>query len=363
MSAYTSKQTLSDTGEIPAGELMNDVPTAGGGISRAAYLLVSQAQVPVEPLLRRANLSITELKNPRVRIPVKDQIKFLNLVADELRDEFIGIRLARTVELRELGLLYYVMASSKTLGDALRRISRYSAINNEGVLISYRPGKFVNLTLNYFGVARQPDRHQIEFIITVLLRLCQKLTGLPLLPLRVNLMHHRSHLPSEFGPLFGTHVAFACNADQVLYSGSIAQTPLLNADTYLNELLVKYCEEAIATQRKSSTTWQLKVENAIAPLLPHGQATIEKVAKELGVSRRTLTRRLASEGLTFRKLLNSLRIDLAKRYLQEKNLPISEIAWLLGYRETSAFNHAFKRWTGSTPKRGIPSLSKLTARI
>jgi len=112
MSAYTSKQTLSDTGEIPAGELMNDVPTAGGGISRAAYLLVSQAQVPVEPLLRRANLSTTELKNPRVRIPVKDQIKFLNLVADELRDEFIGIRLARTVELRELGLLYYVMASS-----------------------------------------------------------------------------------------------------------------------------------------------------------------------------------------------------------------------------------------------------------
>jgi AraC-like DNA-binding protein len=61
--------------------------------------------------------------------------------------------------------------------------------------------------------------------------------------------------------------------------------------------------------------------------------------------------------------LNSLRIDLAKRYLQEKNLPISEIAWLLGYRETSAFNHAFKRWTGSTPKRGIPSLSKLTAQI
>ena len=176
-------------------------------------------------------------------------------------------------------------------------------------------------------------------------------------------MHHRSHLPSEFGPLFGAHVAFACNADQVLYSCSIAQTPLLNADTYLNELLVKYCEEAIATRRKSSTTWQLKVENAIAPLLPHGQATIEKVAKELGVSRRTLTRRLASEGLTFRKLLNSLRIDLAKRYLQEKNLPISEIAWLLGYRETSAFNHAFKRWTGSTPKRGIPSLSKLTARI
>jgi AraC-like DNA-binding protein len=235
-------------------------------------------------------------------------------------------------------------------------------ISNEGVLIRYRPGKFVDITLDYFGVARQHDRHQIECVITVLLRLCQKLTGLSLMPLRVNLMHHRSHLPSEFGPLFGTHVAFACNADQIMYSGSIALTPLSNADPYLNELLVRYCDEAVAARRKSSTTWQLKVENAIAPLLPHGQAGIEKVAEELGVSRRTLARRLASEGLTFRKVLNRLRIDLAKRYVQEKDLPISEIAWLLGYRETSAFSHAFKRWTGNTPKRGVPSVSRLTER-
>jgi AraC-like DNA-binding protein len=332
---------------------LNDVPTAGGGITRAAYILASQAQVSVEPLLRRADLSIAQVKNPRARIPVKDQIRFLNLVADELRDEFIGIRLARTVDLRELGLLYYVMASSKTLGDALQRVSRYSTIVNEGVHIRCRSGKFVDVTLNYFGVARQPDRHQIECIITILLRLCQKLTGLSLMPLRVKLAHHRSHLPSEFGPLFGARVAFACNTDQIVYPGSIAQTPLPNADPYLNELLVKYCDEAIAARRKRSTTWQLKVENAIAPLLPHGQAEIGKVAEELGVSRRTLARRLASEGVTFRKVLDSLRIDLAKRYLREKALPISEIAWLLGYQETSAFSHAFKRWTGNAPKQGF----------
>ncbi len=341
---------------------LDNVPTAGGGIARAAYIFASQAQVSVEPLLRRANLSIAQVKNPRARIPVSDQIKFLNLVADELRDEFIGIRLARMIDLRELGLLYYVMASSsKTLGDALQRVSRYSTIVNEGVHIRYRRGKFVDVTFNYFGVARQPDRHQIECIITILLRLCQKLAGLSLMPLRVKLMHHRSHLPSEFGPLFGAHVAFACNADQIVYPESIAETPLLNADPYLNGLLVRYCDEAIGARRKRSTTWQLKVENAIAPLLPHGQAEIGKVAEELGVSRRTLARRLASEGLTFRTILNSLRIDLAKRYLRGKDLPISEIAWLLGYRETSAFSHAFKRWTGNAPKQG--SAPRLTAAI
>ena len=68
------------------------------------------------------------------------------------------------------------------------------------------------------------------------------------------------------------------------------------------------------------------------------------------MSRRTLARRLAAEGLTFRKVLDDLRFDLTKRYLREEDLPISEIAWLLGYRETSALSHAFKRWTGRTPK-------------
>jgi AraC-like DNA-binding protein len=115
--------------------------------------------------------------------------------------------------------------------------------------------------------------------------------------------------------------------------------------------LVKYCDEAMTQRRRKVATWQLKVENAVVPLLPHGQARIGAIAVKLGVSRRTLARRLAAEGLTFRKVLDNLRFELSKRYLREEDLPISEIAWLLGYRETSALNHAFKRWTGSAPKR------------
>jgi AraC-like DNA-binding protein len=93
-----------------------------------------------------------------------------------------------------------------------------------------------------------------------------------------------------------------------------------------------------------------------------GRQRQSKIASELGVSRRTLARRLASDGLSFRTLLDRSRFDLAKRYLQERDLPISEIAWLLGYRETSAFNHAFKRWTGRTPK-GLPQTKPKRNRI
>ena len=81
---------------------------------------------------------------------------------------------------------------------------------------------------------------------------------------------------------------------------------------------------------------------------------VDEIARRLGMSTRTLARRVASEGLTFAGVLSELRADLAKRYLQEEALPISQIAWLLGYQEVSAFTHACRRWTGQTP-RGVRS--------
>jgi AraC-like DNA-binding protein len=91
------------------------------------------------------------------------------------------------------------------------------------------------------------------------------------------------------------------------------------------------------------------VERVIAPLLPHGKAKTSEVARQLGVSRRTLSRSLFAEGVTFAKIIEELRAALARRYLKDPALSISEIAWLLGYREVSSFTHAFKRWTGMSP--------------
>ena len=89
--------------------------------------------------------------------------------------------------------------------------------------------------------------------------------------------------------------------------------------------------------------------------------TPREAARRLGVSQRTFDRRLSSEGLTFTGLLESLRLDLAKRYLAEETLTISKLAWLLGYHEVSSFTHAFKRWTGKTPSefRAAPVIQPL----
>lgn len=92
------------------------------------------------------------------------------------------------------------------------------------------------------------------------------------------------------------------------------------------------------------------VENAVTPLLPHGKARLDTVARELGMSSRTLARRLTAEGLSFGEILTQLRSDLAMLYLREQNLSISQVAWLVGYQDVGAFSHRCKRWTGMNPK-------------
>ena len=104
-------------------------------------------------------------------------------------------------------------------------------------------------------------------------------------------------------------------------------------------------------RRSNVSSLKATVANAIAPLLPHGKAQFNAVARKLGVSNRTLARRLTAEGLRFGEILNQLRSDLAMLYLKERNLSISQIAWLCGYQGVGAFSHRCKRWTGMNPKR------------
>jgi AraC-like DNA-binding protein len=84
---------------------------------------------------------------------------------------------------------------------------------------------------------------------------------------------------------------------------------------------------------------------------------VDDVARNLGMSKRTLARKLSDEGLNFTEILQQLRRDLAVRYLGDRKLHVSKIAWLLGFNEVSAFTHTFKRWTGRTPSETRTAIS------
>jgi AraC-like DNA-binding protein len=327
------------------------IPMAGGGLSRLAIARLESAGVPVAPLLKRAKLTPEVIADPEERLSVRSQVVLLDEAAIALKDDRLGFTLARDFDPRELGLLYYVMASSQTLGDALKRVARYSQITNEALAVGYREGNRLVINLNYSGVPRHSERHQIEFCMFAVLRLCRALTGQNLVPQYFSIAHHRSGGTSEMARFVGTKVEFGAGRDEFALNADARELPLIHADTHLNDLLLKYCEAALADRRSDTCQLRTRVENAISSLLPHGRVFVEDVARSLGMSERTLARKLSDEGLNFTEILQQLRRDLAVRYLDDRKLHVSKIAWLLGFHEVSAFTHAFKRWTGKTPRQ------------
>jgi len=292
-------------------------PHAAGTLARLASTRAREAGIDVAPSMAKAGVTSRQVEDDDVRLPVQGQIKFVELIAEALKDDFLA--------------------------------ERYTTIVNEGISLHVREGKEIGVTFTYLGVERMSDRHQIEFWATSVVRACRQLTNRHLRPNCVRFLHRRSGGCPELVKFMGCDVVFGASVDGITFPGTIKQLPVVNADPYLNKLLVKYCEEMRSNQRSGRGTFRIGVENTIAPLLPHGRAHADEIAHRLGLSRRTLARRLASEGLTFEGVLSGLRADLAKRYLRDETVAISQIAWLVGYKEVSAFTHAFTRWTGKTP--------------
>src|SRR5262249_19573749 len=152
------------------------IPMAQGGLSRLAITRLKSAGVLVAPLLRRVGLTPEMIANPDERLSVRSQIALLDEAAVALKNDSLGFTLALDHDPREIGLLYYVMASSQTLGAGLKRVARYSRITNEALVVGYREGNRLLINLSYSGVPRHSHRHQIAFCMFGLFRLCCILT-------------------------------------------------------------------------------------------------------------------------------------------------------------------------------------------
>jgi len=319
-------------------------------MTRLAHAHALEAGIPARVLAGRAGLTAPAIRDWRARLDVRAQSAFLESVAAAIDDDALGFHLAQQLDLRVAGLLFYVMASSNRLIEVFRRGARYTSLVNEGVTQRCIDQRVVGLELHAASAVRHTNRHEMEFWITVMLRMTRQLTGKRLLPERVCFAHPRGRGAAEVGKFLSCEVEYGAPNDSILFARRARDLPIVNSDPYLNRLLVDFCEQAIRQQRKRQPPFASLVESAIATLLPHGEASMAAVARHLGVSERTLARKLAAEGCAFAELRTQLRRSLAQRYLKEAGLSISEIAWLVGFSDPGAFSHAFKRWTGRAPR-------------
>ena len=197
------------------GNGLDTFPSALGIVTRLACGRAEQEGVETELLLRKAGLTRQQIDDPGTRLAVRNQIRFLDLAATTLKDNCLGLHLAQKFDLRMSGLFHYVLASSETLGEALRRGERYSAIVNEGITLKLHEEREIRINFEYAGVARHSDRHQIEFAMATFVRMCRQLTNRHLPANRVSFTHQRSDDTSEYRTFFGSHVRFGAAVDEV----------------------------------------------------------------------------------------------------------------------------------------------------
>ncbi len=328
------------------------IPSATGRIARLACAQLRELGKDVAAVLAEVGARPEQVNDDAIRLEVPKQIRILELASEELQDGLLGFHLACNFDFREIGLVYHVIASSEQLADGLLNGKRYCTIMNEGIHLNVKlDDRAAAISLDYVDLERQSDRHQIEFWLVTLVRICRQVTDTRLAPRHLRIRHRRDETPAEMRRFFGCDVEFGAASDEIIFPAPVASLPIVGSDNYLNDLLLRYAEEALADRPQERASLRSAVERVLPQLLPHAKASASNVAQKLAFSTRTLSRKLHNEGVAFAEILEETRAALAKRYLAERDLPISEIAWLLGYVEVSSFTNAFKRWTGMTPSQ------------
>jgi AraC-like DNA-binding protein len=340
-----------------------DRPTATGFAARQAIAALRKRNIAVAPLLQRAGLSERDVESPR-RICAVAQSKLLEYAAEALGDGAFGLHLAQQTNPREARLLFYVTSAATNVGDTIALYARYCRIVNEAVDVKLSPAPDgVIVEFNFVGFSRHHAPQSAEFTLAVTLKGLRELVGRRIRPTKVAFVHTRNAHQREFERFFGCSVEFGATSDQVSMANEALALPLVTGDPHLLETLRSVCDEAASERRTPAQTLRASVENEVQKLLPNETADRRAVARALGMSERTLSRKLADEGATYAQVVDQLRRSLALQYVKERSLSLSQIAWLLGYEGSTSFNHAFRRWTGGSPSTARSDERRASAQL
>lgn len=332
------------------------LPTAMGFAAKGAIAALRKRKIAALPLLHRAGLSAHDLAllagdDPiSHRVSAVGQMKLLDYAAEAVGDTAFGIHLAKETDPREAGIFFYTASSANSVGEALALYARYFRIVNDALRLKLTPKpNGVAVEVEFVGLPRHIALQTVEFGIAALVEGLRVAAGKNIRPAQVAFTHRRTSPLSEFERFFGCPVEFGASFDLVEFSNEALDIPLVTREPKLLRALKPFCDRAAKERHTAAGTFRAVVENELQKLLSQGKTRKEIAAKRLGLSARTLSRRLAEEGATYDEVVDGLRRSLALQYIREAGLSLSQIAWLLGFEGPNSFNHAFRRWTGRSP--------------
>lgn len=288
--------------------------------------------------------------DPDARIPERDAEVLWDLASRETGDPAAGIHVADTLPRGTLDLVEYAFRSSANLAVGLERLARYSRALNERVAARTESNHEMLLwVVRDVGNSRvHPAR--TEFAMAIALKLARDGTGVDISPRQVCFAHpapadDRAHRQFFRGP-----IRFDAGLNSLLLDARDAERPLLDADDALAGIVRRRLDKLLAAQDARKTgALSSRVRRFLVEAIGHTAVTPERTAQALMTSPRTLSRRLAEEGTSFRDLHDEVRADFARVLLQDRRASIADVSFFLDYSEPAAFHRAFRRWTGTTP--------------
>lgn len=313
----------------------------------AARHLLDQGQKPAR-VFAGTGFGPELLDQPKPVAPLSQTMAFFAHGARLSGDRLFGFRLGCHGSLKSAGLLGYIARSSPTSGCFLRNITRYAALLSDSWAFDCSHlAAYGKLSWSCPAISARPARQYTEFLSALILSELREVSGKDIVPMGVSFAHPRDRGIVEMERFFGCVLRFSeADCEVVLAPGDL-DLPLASGDPQLLGILRAYGDHLLLGAQSGGLREQ--VEEAISARLSDGSATLGNIAADLGFSSRTLSRRLAQNGTSYFAILEEMRQALASRYLCQSGLPLSEIAFLLGYASQSSFIEAFRRWTGQTP--------------
>lgn len=317
------------------------------------YLLRYAEQIGMDrqSIMRRAGITEGLLKDPDSRLSYSYMIELWRVVREGREHEPIGLRAAQAMRAAELGVVGYAMFYSEKLSRALQRLIRYSRLLSEAVRYDMREDQGRVMLIAEADSRLLAIWHPVVSSLVAALTIAREITQDPVVPLEVRLQPPAPLNTSEYRQFFRCPVRFDKPQAAIIFSSTQMQLPIKESDPVLSGYLDQLAGHVLGSLQVPPDDFVDQVRRALWYELSAGKPELWRIADRLSISPRTLQRRLSEAGTSFSGILEDLRRELSRRLLVDRKLAVSEVAFLLGYSEPSAFQRAFRRWQGQSPSQ------------
>ena len=328
------------------------VATVANFSARGVVSVSASRGVEIGRLLRESGLDERSLEKPGAHLPLDGVIKLWERARRSTRDEQLPLHVAEFLPVGTYKTWDLFLATASTIGEALDKIGKFNGWMDDTFRLTLRKRRD-QIAIEYTNVVDpdcQPPEY-LEFNFARALLRARFTTGVNIRPAEMHFRHSPPRNIAEHYRIFQAPIRFRQPATQAIFDPAVLRIPQLSADAATCDLLEHYIQATLNNARVYDEL-AVAVRRSLARLNSShaGTRSVAATARELGMSRRGLQRRLAERGTSFRELFRSVRHDLAMRLLDRHDLSISEAADVLGFSEVSSFSRAFKQWTGVNPK-------------